>query len=395
MSGSPEISARCHRYARAMDRSPELFGVPFSELSIAHLEAALPAGEYEPLTWEAKGKRADRDEVRRQFSAFANASGGILFLGGEQEKRGGAWSWPGVPMSEEPIAWVDQVVRSGLDPVPAFVPRVVGHGPRGPVVAIAIEPVAEPPCITANGEVYERVSGRSIPVATSDALARLSARGDAARKRAVDASSEILDDLVIGGYVPEQVGDVLWAVGVGATSTEPDVGARIYRESYGRLMQAELGRYAQNGHFAKVQARHTSFGLMAWIYEFNQVEGAFLLVAEAGSVAYGWTDPDRTRGGGVSLATKDNVETVLGTLDRLLSAAGAAGRAHVRLVARFAEDRGPLEIGAIVVPAYQRSDERDATAWITLGEEPAQPMIERLLRDLRRRHGQAAIEPEA
>jgi hypothetical protein len=324
-------------------------------------------------------------------SAFANGSGGILFLGGEQEKKGGRWTWPGVALAEEPVAWIDQVIRSGVDPVPLFVPHVVGHGTRGPVIAIAIDPVPEPPCLTANGEVFERVPGRSIPVATSDALARLSARGEAARRRAESSAKDLMDELFLGGHVPGQVGEVLWGVALGSTSIAVDVGALIYRQSFADGVQKELASFAQNGYHTSLAGRFTPFGLAAWIHEFNQVEGAFMLLSEAGAAAFGWTDPGL--GSGLHLVSDDALTRVVSSLGRLLRQAGASGRAHLVLAARPAQDH-PL-VGALIEPVeLQRSTEHDAAGWVTLGSGTDQEVIRRLIRDLTRRHGRTALEPE-
>lgn len=96
------------------------------------------------------------------------------------------------PPAAELGAWVDQVIRDGaVKPVPWFEPRTFLERPGAAI--IAIEPVAQPPCVTSGGAVYERTSGRTVPVTDPSELARLFAGGRAAHMQSV---IQQLDDLI-------------------------------------------------------------------------------------------------------------------------------------------------------------------------------------------------------
>ena len=217
--------------------APTPFGPSFEDLTLEDLERALEAEEYEPLTWEAKGIRASRAQVLKYVAGFANSrAGGILILGAEQKQRGGRWTYSGAPMSLEPIVQLDQYIRDGLDPVPIYRPRVLGHGDLGPIIAIQVDPIDVPPCITADGQVFERVSGRTIPVALSADLARLYERGAAAHDRIRREAHDAAYELGSGRDPDEPMAIVL---AVAAASLASEISDRIFRPSFEASLRDE------------------------------------------------------------------------------------------------------------------------------------------------------------
>ena len=92
------------------------------------------------------------------------------------------WTLDGLAFPSDPTTWISEVVgNGGVNPYPdgldtrAF--RVAGDRL---VAVVSIPPVSTPPCNT-GGRVYERVSGRTIPVREPLRLAALFERGDQAR----------------------------------------------------------------------------------------------------------------------------------------------------------------------------------------------------------------------
>lgn len=141
-----------------------IFGVPWDELELHHVEAFLSHSGPEPLTWEAKGTEIRAEHVTKHVGGFANAvDGGYLLLGFVRE--GEEWRPTGFAFPEnDPPAWVSRIVRETLSPRPRIDVQSwdVGDGMRAAVVRV--DPVAEPPCMTNGGQVYLRVLGETITV---------------------------------------------------------------------------------------------------------------------------------------------------------------------------------------------------------------------------------------
>lgn len=177
----------------------DVFGVPWPEVQLDHVRQFLAgAGDDEGLTWEAK---ADDDEerqshgleepgrlrpqtIRKGACAFANQIGGYLILGARWHKKERQWFLPGIVVPElEAKIWLANVLES-LRPTPRFDARTWALDDGRVVAVVLVDPVSQPPCMTPQGHVYERVSGKSIRVTDPALLDSLLRRGDAARARA-------------------------------------------------------------------------------------------------------------------------------------------------------------------------------------------------------------------
>jgi predicted HTH transcriptional regulator len=163
------------------------FGVAWPEIEIRHIERFLAQAGAEPLTWEAKadGERPlHPSTVRKAICAFANSDlGGYLILGAAEAEDG----WRLVGLSRPPRdlgSWTSNIARE-VRPTPAVDVRTWRRtNKRGPVAIVWIPPVSEPPAMTNDGIVYQRVSGSSIAVTDGRVLASLFSKGDAARSLA-------------------------------------------------------------------------------------------------------------------------------------------------------------------------------------------------------------------
>ncbi len=175
---------------------PDLGGIPWARLTLADIDAFLAGEPEETLYWEAKGDGRESlgsHAIAKAVCGFANSErGGYLIIGAVPSNRGFVMSGLTRPPAAELGAWVDQVVRSGIvQPVPWFEPRAFIDRPGALIVAI--DPVEQPPCVTSGGSVYERTSGRTVPVTEPSELARLFAKGRSAH---LQAAIQQLDDLI-------------------------------------------------------------------------------------------------------------------------------------------------------------------------------------------------------
>jgi hypothetical protein len=358
-----------------MDRR-SAFGVPFGDLTLDDLRAALPPGEYEPLTWEAKGTKASREIIRRQVAGFANSrEGGLLILGADQAKDTGAWMFEGVELAAEPIAWLDQVIRDGVKPVPQFDPRLLGTGPRGPVIAVLVWPVPDPPCITIDGQVFERVPGRTVPVSTPADLARLYQRGDVARERASTAAIDALAR--IRSAPPEQATDsAVFALTVAPTGLPDSLARAIFRESFVQALREAVRPFASSpARFVNARSSVAQHTVDVWLFGFNRVEGVYVSVDTGGAVAVGLTDGDG-EADGIDVATSPSLD--------------ALSRLALRIVAMI----GGYGASRLVVWARGRRGEALVARWITAAEAIESDELAGIQREVRRSHGASAWEPE-
>ena len=96
---------------------------------------------------------------------------------------------------------------------------------------IEVQPVAQAPCMTAQGHVYERVSGETRRVNDPARLAALFARGAAAQEQANQEASRAAADLCEALETGEGHGSV--AIGIAPVSREDtDISARLFTETW-------------------------------------------------------------------------------------------------------------------------------------------------------------------
>lgn len=206
----------------------EFFGTGWDELELEHVRDFLAAAGDEGLTWEAKGTVRPRpDAVVKHCCGFANALGGFLIIGAHADK--GSWHLDGVDFSDdEPRLWIGNIIRSGLSPVPWHDVHA-WEVARGRTVAIVrVDAVAGGPCMSASGEIFERVSGATIRVQDPASLRALFASGNAAIER---AEAEALRAL---GDPPSPSDDARFALALALAPTgkPADVSMRLFTEAF-------------------------------------------------------------------------------------------------------------------------------------------------------------------
>jgi hypothetical protein len=208
-----------------------IFGVSWDELALQHVQTFLDDADDEPYLWEAKGGGQPQPKaVRKAVCGFANTRGGWLILGADR-RNDGSWALDGFDFRrEEPRTWVDAVIRDGMNPVPDHdtKPLATQNGTHVGVVQVA--PVEEPPCITRDGVIWQRVSGRTIPVTDPSVLARLYEQGERAGKRAADDATEMLELVLDRNANPwiYEPSTMIFALGVATVAYPEWIDRRLY-----------------------------------------------------------------------------------------------------------------------------------------------------------------------
>jgi hypothetical protein len=150
----------------------------------------------------AKGAAAPRrDSVVKAVCGFANSVGGYLILGAERVESGWALTGAAFP-NHEPATWASSIIATGgVSPVPVFDAKPLRVEDGGVALVVRVEPVATPPCITASGTVYQRVSGQTLPVTDPRVMSELIQRGAAARLQTEAAAMRAAQRLLGEGPV--------------------------------------------------------------------------------------------------------------------------------------------------------------------------------------------------
>lgn len=213
-----------------------LLGGPLHSLTAAEVQAFLDGADSEPLLWEAKGRSLDRHSVRKEVCGFANGrQPGYLILGAEESDEG--WTLGGFDFAGDPPAWISAVVADGLRPVPLIDVVTIRLDDDRHLAVVEVSPVAIAPCIC-RGTVYERVSGRTIPVKEPIRLAELYKRGDAAHALARAGAESAADELMRDPRLPgaeDRMPRI--SLALAATGHPDDIASRLFSQRY----EAALG----------------------------------------------------------------------------------------------------------------------------------------------------------
>jgi hypothetical protein len=251
-----------------------IFSVEFSHLGVDDVRAFLDDAVEEGLNWEAKagdrdeGKGVRAEHIRKSVCALANQIGGWVLIGAT--RRDGRWQLPGIAMpASEPGLWLDQVI-AGLRPLP----RCRHHHwvlESGRLVAvIEVQPTTATPCMTNDGQVFERVSSESIQVKDPLRLHELITRGRNARARA-EAHADRAAERFSGTRAPYADTTVRFAVGLAATSYEPDISSRLFHSSFPRRLEqlmdarcySDLGQQRETDAHRIIQQDHLQLAVDA------------------------------------------------------------------------------------------------------------------------------------
>ncbi len=162
------------------------FGATWDTLSLETMRKFFAEAGDEGLTWEAKGTAIRREHVIQAASAFGNSlDGGYLVLGASRVKKGAPWTVDGCQFPGEPKTWVSTIFMSGtVRPRPSFDVEAWPTDDGRHLAVVSIRPVAVPPVITNQGQVWERLSGLSKQVQDPAQMRELVRRGEQAMAEA-------------------------------------------------------------------------------------------------------------------------------------------------------------------------------------------------------------------
>jgi hypothetical protein len=348
-----------------------------SQLTLEDVKQFLGAAEDEGLTWEAKAGDIKPATVQKAVAGFANSElGGVLVLGAAQDADG----WRIAPFSipgDEPGTWLSSVILR-LKPVPRHRVEVRTDAAER-LVLVEVETVAEPPCLTPDGRVYERVTGQTVPVVDSARIAQLFARGRAAVEHAEGAA---LDRAQEWRTIPIEVGrgrPVLTVVAC-AVGRPEDMSAALFRRSYGDRLASLLDRHLHPPSPAgtsmralrqsSISQRHLAVSL---IDPFDSATASWAAADWTGAVGAGVLDESP---GGANQV--DSNGTLTASLELVLTALrdlGEHGRAHV------------------VLSLFTTKAVHVVRRWADV-DAPINQLVDGIGRELRRADGDYAWEPE-
>lgn len=363
----------------------DFFGTRWGELTVETLEAFLADAGDEGLTWEAKGRdEPHRDAVRKAGCGFANAGGGFLIIGAERQAAGG-WTLNGVTFrSPEPGTWLSSLLaEGGLSPRPPFDVKAFERDDGRVAAVLAVDPVAVPPCVTASGVVYQRVTGQTLPITDQRVLSELFARGRAARDQA-EALALRASVRALREPEPLPAEQALFSIAVCPIRGADDKAAVMFswrfRELIDNLVHTQLqDRMAR--HSVRVELAQDR--LRAWPAGFSTGGGCWTLaVYWDGSVSAVFS------AGATELYVDDLIARVhrgWNAVVEAAKAAGGVGEAH--LVLRIRGEH------AAVTGHREPHPTQPIQRWTEL-REPTTNELGSLTRELQRGFGQEAWEPE-
>lgn len=364
------------RYAPWMVSSP--FGVSWDALDLDDLRRFFAEAEDEGLTWEAKGTHIRPDHIRRSASAFGNGIlTGYLVLGASRPDAKSSWALRGWTFPDEPATWVtNTLINGGVDPLPAYDVRSFVVSATEHVAAIRFFPVAVPPVITNQGQVWERLSSVSRMVTDSGALRHLVERGNGARIRAVDAATRAMGTFET--TVVERPYQVIAAAA--SASLREDNSALVFSPGYYNSVANVLTQSLLPPVYAGIRSLETAHAISQdWILlsnaGFHHTEGYAVRVDRHGAVAIGQA--------GINDSGLRTVATEPASIRPILEAA-------TELAVRIGP-AAPVFVSVLV------TDERQGNKviqrwWDSHG--PTDDDITSLAREARRALGQREFEPD-
>lgn len=361
----------------------QLFDTSWEALSRESVERFLAGAGEEGLTWEAKGRKTPhRDSVRKAVCGFANAVGGYLIIGAERGQEG--WRLPGAEFpSDEPGTWIGSLVAAGgVSPVPVFEPKAFDANDGRHAVVVRVEPVPTPPCITASGIAYQRVSGQTLPITDQRVLADLIQKGATLRAQtealALRAAQRLRSEPMAFHAAASVFAMALCAVG-GPENKSKVLFDRPRAVAFHQLVQQDLQADAMVDY--GVQSSIHQDCLLAWTASAEVGQGTTAAAFWDGAVAVVYSDVGREY---LVPTFAHDVRRFWRALVCAVELFGGVGDAHLAIVLN--RDHPALRAERTTVP---RTDIR---RW-TEAREPTAEELDSVVRELERGFGRASWEP--
>jgi hypothetical protein len=180
--------------------------------------------------------------------------------------------------------------------------------------------------------VYERVSGKTIPVTDPTRLASLFARGETARGQATSAAAHAARDVV---RLAKSSAGVQFGLSLAAASYAPDVGSRLFTTGFDSGMQSSISTLlsdddptsAAGAGVREVTQEALSFRVAAT----HELGDAWIVRASRdGAVAIHWALAVRRAD---VMTVMERVKRAWASADELVGALGAVGPRNLHLIA--------------------------------------------------------------
>lgn len=191
----------------------------------------LPRPPSEPLEWECKAD-FNAGSIRKQVCGFANSHDGGYILVGVERQPDDSWMLDGAifPNRDPPSDVTDLIVNGGVVPYPdGLQVRELTTTDEKHVGVIHIPPTATPPCIT-GGSVFERVSGKTVPVTDPARLAALFHQGDTARQAGVTNAERISRQVLLAAK--SDAANTQFALGLAVPGGPLDLTPRLFTPGF-------------------------------------------------------------------------------------------------------------------------------------------------------------------
>jgi hypothetical protein len=225
-----------------------IFKVPWESVGIDHLHEFLASADEEGVTWEAKAEepagegpepsRLHPKKIEQGVCGLANPVAGHFIIGARQVA--GLWTLPGITRpSPEPGLWLDQIL-SGLEPRPRFAHKHWIVEDDRLIAVVRVEPLAQTPCMTRDGQAFERVSSETVKVKDPTQLNDLFMRGRHARGRA-EAAAHLASTELFEHHSAFHNRSVWIGLGLVAASYEPDISSRLFHERFHKAIHRGFG----------------------------------------------------------------------------------------------------------------------------------------------------------
>jgi len=381
------------------------FGMDAHALNFDAVKAFFSTAGDEGVTWEAKGPDPQRswirpEQVQKSVGGFANGQmPATLILGAAREGKTGPWKLSGVlpPGGDEPGVSLSKMIRNGLNPAPTVVISdawPVGDPAEGRVViAVTVEPVAEPPCITAGGQVFIRTSGETVPVLDPAVLQRLAVAG---AERVAGAENGARQQLNFArGSVPVSIeGIAQWpgehgviVVAAQAVGYEPDIAARLFDPSTEDLMVGLV-----RDHLPSIPA-HIPKAVNQTVFDVTQRQDTVMArgLPHRALPGCSWRGLTARWSGGVAALTavegadadtiaEQIIKPSAQALNTMLAHLGSQGRVHLVV--------GTHDLALRTGDLRETKIEALAGTWLDSGDLPSEEQVQRIVDELRRATGQ-------
>jgi hypothetical protein len=372
-----------------------IFDKPLDQLTLDDVRAFLNEAGHEPLTWEVKGDEREgrwirAPQVLQAVCAFANSDrGGVLLIGGHKRRGPVGWDFPGLLAPHgEPGPILENWLRTGFVRPPRTQVATWVEGEHV-AAAIAVWPTSDPPCVTRDGQVFQRTSGESVTVRDPVVLARLvdagrgawegaTARVDRATRRLLEYHDDRPAEMQAGQETPFYAPTIARAVS--STGLPENVGLLPFVDGTAQTLAAVADQLPHDPTFDSNQRWHwVDQDTHAWTVSRRERTWTVMVHREGtAGVAYGtrFSGPITDLGGEqgpICLMWS----TAVDLLQRVFDAAGR-GRMRLRVEGDAERFRGNNLI--VVERAIELAD-------------PSATDVASVIRELQRAAGEKAMEP--